>query len=323
MRMLVPSTRRLRRLWLSAALGLVVVLAGCASVNRAPFAEFAASLERLRSGSDTQAEAAVDALRQDLIQRVASGEISAADLQLEIDHSDSFTTRYGFGEEEPEYIKFVRFQNGLSALNGAMLAYAQSLVMLAGADQGGDVLPSADQFDQMARDLNANASTAAAALGVSVDSDSQGLLSAVAIRLFRAYIETKRSATLREAIAEVQSQVDEFSTAARLAVRTLASLVQTDYTERILPLLTASPPNATPILALNDTTQATLATLESLFNSYGALPAAHRDLSAAASSKPGTLAGLVALTNEATRLRGLVTELRAVNAAVDPTPPTE
>ena len=66
-------------------------------------------------------------------------------------------------------------------------------------------------FDQMARELNANASTAAAALGVSVDSDSQGLLSAVAIRLFRAYIETKRSATLREAIAEVQSQVDEFS----------------------------------------------------------------------------------------------------------------
>ena len=209
-------------------------------------------------------------------------------------------------------------RTGLSALNAAMLAYAQSLVILAGADQRGDILPSADQFDQMARDLNANAGTAAAAFGVSLDGGSQGLLSAVAIRLFRTYIETKRGATLREAIAEVQSQVDEFSTAARLAVRTLASLVQTDYTKRILPLVTAKPPNATPILALNDTTQATLVTFKSLFSSYGALPAAHRDLAAAASSTPGTLAGLIALTNEATRFQGLVTQLRDANVAVEP-----
>lgn len=308
-------------------LGLVVAATGCASVNPAPFTEFASALQPLRAGTDAQAGTAVDASRQDLIQKVArwtprssDDEVSPADLQLQFDPSDPFVTTYGFAENEPNFAKLFRFRQGLSALNNAMIGYAQSLVVLAGGGQGGDILPTTAQFDQMARDLNANAGTAAAALGVRLDPGRQALLSTAAIELFKAYIESKRRRALAQAIAEVQPRVEEFSSAAQQAVRFLASLVETDYNQKILPLATVSPPNAAPILELNDAIQATLTTLESMSKSYGALPAAHRDLSAAAAQKKTGLAGLVALGDEAIRLQGLVAELKAANVAASPGP---
>lgn len=298
---------------LLAALSLVL-LTGCATVDPAPFAQFASSLQPLRAGSDTQAGATVEASRQDLIQRVATGEITADQLQLAPVPSQPFRMAYGFAENEPNFIKFNRFRQGLAALNDAMIDYAQSLVVLSGGGEGGDILPTAAQFDQLARDLNANAGSAAEALGVSLDADRQALLSAAAIQLFKTYIESKRRRALAAAIAEVQPRVEELATSAQNAVRLLASPVVSEYSDRVLPLATASPPNAVPILKLNDDTQATLAALESLWRSYGALPAAHRDLAAAANEKKTGLAGIVALGNEAVHLQGLLTELQKANA---------
>ncbi len=311
----LPNNRRTTHPLLTTLLVLLVFITGCASVDLAPFTEFSSSLHALRTGSDTQARAAADASRHDLIQKVASLEVSPADLQLEFDSTDPFTSTYGFAQNEPNFVKLIRFRHGLSVLNEAMVAYARSLVILAGGGQGGDILPTTAQFDQLARDLNANAGTAAAALGVSLDPGNQALLSTAAIQLFKAYIESRRREALAEAIAEVQLRVAAFSTAAKQAVRFLTLLVITDYNKKFLPLVDVSPPNATPILVLNDTIQATLATLESLSTSYGALPAAHRDLSAAASRQLSTLAGLIALTEEATRLQRLVTELAEANSA--------
>jgi hypothetical protein len=101
-------------------------------------------------------------------------------------------------------------------------------------------------------------------------------LSTFAVQLFKAYIKNKRSKELVKAITEVQPQVTEFSRSAQQAVRFLASLIETDYAKKIIPLMVASPPNADAILAFNDATQATLGTLQSMSNSYGALPGAHR-----------------------------------------------
>lgn len=308
---------------LLAALGLVMLGAGCASVDPVPFTQFASSLQALRAGSDAQAGAAADTSRQELIEKVASGDIAPPDLQLKFEESDPFATTYGFAEEGLNFAKLSRFRQGLSALNDTMIAYAQSLVVLAGGGQGGDILPTTAQFDQMAQDLNVNAGTAAAALGVSGDPGKQALLSTAAIQLFKAYIESKRRKELGQAIGEVQPRVKEFSRAAQNAVRFLAEMVETDYNKKVLPLIVS--PNATPILALNDATQTTLATLKSLSSSYGALPAAHSNLSAAASKNTTGLAGLIALTDEAIRLQGFVTQLATANAAAAAAaaPPTQ
>lgn len=308
---------------LAVALGVAVLAAGCASIDTGPFTQFASSLKPLRAGSDAQAAAAATASRQELLQRVASGDVSPADLQLQFDSSDPYSTTYGFAEDEPNFAKLIRFRQGLAALNDAMIAYAQSLVILSGGGQGGDILPTSAEFDEMAQNLNTNAGTAASALGVRVAPGQRALLSTVAVQLFKAYIESKRREDLARAIAEVQPRVGEFSTAARTAVRFLASMVETEYAKKVLPLAIATPANAAPILDLNDTTQATLATLASLSSSYGALPAAHRALTAATSKKPSGLAGLIALTDETTRLQGFVAQLAKANAAAAAAPPTQ
>lgn len=296
-------------------LGVIVFGAGCASVDTGPFTQFASSLQTLQTGSDAQAGLAAGGSRGELVGKVANGEVSPADLQLEFSESNPFASSYGFAQDEPNFVKLIRFRQGLAALNGVMIDYAQSLVLLSGGGQGGDILPTSAQFDQMAQDLNANAGTAATALDVSLGSDQRALLSTAAVQLFKAYIENRRRRDLAAAIEEVQPRIDEYSRAAQKAVHFLASMVQTDYNEKILPLATVSPPNATPILNLNDTTQATLATLASLSSSYGAVREAHRDLEAATANKPSGLSGLIALTNEAIRLQGFVNQLAQANAA--------
>jgi hypothetical protein len=321
MKVLRAKTRS-SALALSLVLGMAVLGAGCASVDPAPFTQFASSLQPLRAGTDSQAGTAVTASRQELVAKVASGKVSPADLQLEFDTANPFATTYGFAENEPNYVKLIRFRQGLAALNDAMIDYAQSLAVLSGGGQDGDILPTSAQFDQMAQNLNANAGTAASALGVKLGSDQRAFLSTAAVQLFKTYIEKKRRSDLARAIGEVQPRVDEFSQAAQQAVHFLASMVQTDYNKDILPLAIATPPNATPILALNDTTQTTLATLEALSSSYGALAGAHHDLKQAASKKPGHLDGLIALTNEAIRLQGFVNQLAQANAAAAAATPT-
>ncbi|MEH6517823.1 MAG: hypothetical protein V7742_14150 [Halioglobus sp.] len=302
---------------------LIVLCAGCTSiapteVDTVPFTQFSASLQGLRDGSDAQAQATADASRQEIIAGVASGNIKPPDLQLEFAQSNPYATSYGFADNV-NFTKLDKFTQGLKALNAAIVGYAQSIATLAGGAEKGDILPTADEFDQAAIKLNTNAGTAASALGLNADPDKQALLSVVAVQLFKGYIENKRREELGKAIDEVQPQIKAFSTAAQNAVQFLAEMVETDYNKKILPLITT--PDAKPILTLNDTTQATLATLESLSNSYGALPAAHRDLSAVASKKTTGLAGLTALVDEARRLRGLVKKLAETNEAALLIPP--
>src|SRR5690349_952632 len=143
----VPQAKLLLRalVW-SLMLGVAVLGSGCASVDTGPFTQFASSVKSLQAGSDSQASAAVTASRQALVDQVGSGEVSPADLQLEFDPSNPFVTTYGFAEREPNFVKLIRFRQGLAALNGVMVDYAQSLVVLAGGEQGGDILPTSAQF---------------------------------------------------------------------------------------------------------------------------------------------------------------------------------
>ena len=110
-----PSPIRFTARVLVLMLGLIVLLGGCAGVDPAPFTQFASSLQPLRAASDTQAGAAVDASRQDLVRQVAAGEVSTADLQLEFDAADPFNAAYGFAESEPNFTKLIRYRQGLAA----------------------------------------------------------------------------------------------------------------------------------------------------------------------------------------------------------------
>ena len=310
--MRIARTRTHLRAWTVIAALAGLLAAGCAGIDTGPFTQFAASLQKLRDGSDPRVEAVAKASRTDLVQKVAAGDVKVVDLLLEFDEFDNFSATYG-AETEPLYPKLMRLRRGLQALNLSMVDYAQSLATLSGGAEGGDILPSSADFDKMAGTLNANAGAAASALNVKVSSGDRALLSTGAVQLFKAYLESKRRKDLQRAILEVQPRVDEFATAAKNAMRFLAEMVKTEYSEQTL-LLADDPLNAEPMLTLNETTQSTLGALSALSRSYGALSAAHRELSAATSKRPGALAGITALTDEATRLQGFVTQLAKANA---------
>jgi hypothetical protein len=254
------------RLLHAAILVFALFAGGCATVDPDPFVEFASSAQTLRLGSARHMETLAGGSREKLLAAVEAGELDAADLQLTFE--GPFVAGYGAAGDEPLPIKEERFGRALAALNDAVVAYAQSLVMLAGADPAGDILPSQQGFDQMAKDLNRNAMAAAGTLQLDVGAERGALLSTAAVRLFQAYIESRRRDALAAAIAEVQPNIEAYATAADQAARLLAEGVETDYLTRFLPLATATPADVRPILRLNEETQARLATLQALSASY-------------------------------------------------------
>lgn len=303
---------RRQRPFLVTILISALMSGGCGTVNTDPFVEFASSTQTLRLSSARHMQTLAGGSREKLLAAVKAGELDAADLQLTFE--GPFAASYGAAGDEPLAIKEERFGRALGALNDAVVGYAQSLVLLAGGDPAGDILPSQQGFDQMAKDLNKNAMAAANTLQLDVGARQGALLSTVAVRLFQAYIENQRRETLAEAIAEVQPGIAAFATAADQATRLLAEGIETDYLAQFVPLATATPADVRPILALNEETQARLATLKALSASYRQLPRAHEDLVRAASTRPGILAGLTALNQEVNRLAALVRGLEEANA---------
>jgi hypothetical protein len=284
-------------------------MTGCASVDPKPFSDFAAGLRTLRDGADAQAGVNVEANRKRLIEQVEAGNISPADLQLGF--PTDFGTDYSFSAsgEEPLFIKLARLEQGLKALNDAMVSYADLLVTMA----GNETVNPAD-FDTMTDDLNTDIGSAAAALQLKLPAEQQALISTAATKIFEEYIESKRRRSLTAAINEVQPQVRRFAQAGQTAIRAIAAGIKTTYTaDLFMPLALANPVDVEAILQLNESTQSTLATLEALWRSYGQLPAAHANLAAAASSRKHGLEALLAFNAEVIRLGGEVSTLTAEN----------
>ncbi len=308
--------KRIRVTLLVGGFVLTVGLLGCASVDPAPFDQFAQGLRSLRDGTDALATVDVQNARDRLSEQIRSGDVSLLDLQLGF--GPEFVHNFPFGEE-PLFVQLERFQIGLLALNDAMIGYADLLARLA----GNEVVDRAT-FDQLTTDLNANALSAANALDLGIGGDDSALLSTVAVTAFRGVIESKRRAGLAGAIKDVQPQMAEFSRKMVVAIKFLATGVTTDYDDQFRAIVgPVAAAGGEPIddaviekvLTLNTRSQETLGTLSALSASYQRLPAAHEDLIKAAGKKPGGLAGLIAFTNEALRLHTLYTNLAAANEA--------
>jgi hypothetical protein len=298
--------KRLRILSTVFAVGLATICSGCAKINTAPFNQFKTGLESLREGADAQAAVDVENARARFVARAKSGKIEIPDLQLGF--NAPFGYEYSFGDE-PLYVTLTRFEQGMSALNGAMISYAQLLVTLAG-----DETIDPTRFDQLTKDLNGNATAAAKALKLNIPGNETALLSTAAVAIFRAIVERKRRRELTSAIREVQPQVVAYSNAMKTALAFLATGVTTDYDDQISPLI-QPPGDVDGILKLNQNTVTTLKTLDALSASYGKLPEAHADLAKAATKRPGVLTGIIDFTNEALRLNALAKELAAANEA--------
>lgn len=296
---------------------LAIACTGCATVDPIPFQQFASGLGNLREGVEAQTTTDVQNARTRFADKVESGDIPPFELQLELVNPNSlppFGMQYGFAnpDSEPLYFKMVRFQQALGSLNDAMVSYASVLAKLAGNET---VDPNS--FSQLAKDLNANASSAAQTLGLGSGGKELALITTAAMEIFQTMIENKRRKELGQAISQVQPQVEMYSRAVQNAIKFLGTGVAADYDDKIRPLINLPPPASAAtfeaILLLNDQTQKTMDTLGSLYISYGLLPKAHADLEQAVNKKPGVLTGLLDFTNETLRLSALYKDLAAQN----------
>lgn len=290
-------------------LGLVAALSGCASIDPAPFNQFKTGLESLRDGADVQAATDVQNARARFITWAKADKERIRKLRLEFPIDSDFGAQYPESLGVPLYVTLTTFQEGLKSLNSAMVDYATLLTNLAA-----DGLIDASQFDQLTKDLNGNATAAAAALKFSLPATETALLSTAAVALFRAALEGQRRKHLKSGIEAVQPQVEAYSKAMKSAILLLATGVTADYVDQVKPLISA-PDQVDNILDLNEKTQATLGTLGSMHASYDKLPTAHADLAKAADKSTGSLPGLSSFINEAQRLNTLFRELETANKA--------
>ena len=309
--------KKFQMLVLISTIYVALILTGCASVDPVPFTQFATDVKNLRAGVDAQTTTDVQNARARFVEKVESGQIPPFELQLELVNPDSlppFGMHYGFAKPdgEPLYFKMLRFQQALGSLNDALAGYTTVLAQLAG-----DGMIDQNSFDQLANDLNANVSGAAKTLGLGSGGKELALISTAAAKIFETVIEKKRMKDLRQAIQEVQPQIEMYSRAVQSTIKILGNGVAVDYDDKINPLINLPPPASSQtleaILSLNSQTQKTMDTLGSLYTSYGLLPAAHANLAQAASKKPGDLSGLLDFTNETLRLYNLYKGLAASN----------
>ena len=300
---------RPRMFFVLFAFGLVSILSSCASIDTTPFKQFKTGLENLRDGANAQAATDVQNARARFATWAKADKTRIPKLQLEFPLDSNFGYQYPDALGEPLFISLTNFQHGLKSLNRAMVTYATLLAGLADDDT-----LDAGQFDQLTKDLNGNASSAAKALKLDISSQKTAFLSTAAVTLFRAALEGQRRHNLQRAIEETQPQVDAYAQAMKLALTFLATGITADYVDQAKPLISTTD-NVDELLELNQQTQATLDTLDALHASYDKLPAAHADLAEAVNKNPGVLTGIFSFANETARLNALYEELVATKPA--------
>lgn len=312
------------------ATGMLVLLlfARCATlrtVDEDPFRDFSGSMEALRDGADKALDFSNDWAFERYVGELAErstapeGQAAVENLLFQTKPGDPFFAEL---RETPHYLKLRQFRERLWALNSGYLRYTQIL-----ADLAGSQLLDKGEFEKMAGDLNRNIEDAAGALELGPGAPRpRGLFSALAVEVFRRYLESRRQEDLQRAIQENQVTVETFAVAGRGAVQLAALGLRHEYDLRFAALARALTPRADSspreresaargLVALDREFLDQLAALQTLSQAYSLLPAAHRELSSAITQPASFRTAVRALYDEARRLGRLYQRLTEKEAA--------
>jgi len=314
----LPGTRG----WGGRALVALLLLAlpGCQSVRTEPFGDFSTALLEVRKGADealrTNAEWARDRFASEVVRASQSEQEADLDLVtgllLEVSAEDPFVPVV---PEEQLYLRARRFHHGVDQLNAVFITYGELLFQLAAPS-----LVPRERFEQMARDLDANAGAALEALGVTgVDAAARGFASLAAAEGARLFIEWRRRSYLEDTLREAQPIVEDYSDRGREAVRIAVRHFRHEYEQRSAALaieLTEAAASqrrrkAQEIMALNELYLERMAVFRSLDLVYRRLPLAHSELLGAVEGERG-FAAIVGLFEEGRRLVRLAESLEGL-----------
>ncbi len=302
----------INRKWLVCISVLVLSVTGCASVDPKPFVKFNSVVKEAATGIDSAMSVNYDWTRSAFVESF-SNDPSSTFSQLVIQVGDKYSWRV---DKPPIYLDIKRTRSTLCDLNNAFTEYADLLVKLSGGE-----LIKTDRFDQLAEDLNKNASDAARALNVSATSAELSLFSTAASEAARRYIENKRQGDLIDALRKNQENVQKYSNLCIELIHITRGNMKAYYVEKYEPIRKAW--NAAPgekrqkqteaMLALNEQFTNALGVLQEVEVTYRAIPKAHADLSKAMKDSKSDLGGIQQLYSSGLRLQRRYTDLKKAN----------
>jgi hypothetical protein len=285
------------------------VLNGCTSVNPVPFAKYRSAVQEAQSGIDNAMSVNYAWTRSGYIESF-SNDPNSRFTQLMIQPGQGYDWSM---PKPPLYLTVKKVRSSMAELNQAFANYADLLAKLASDD-----LTSTVTFDQMAKDINQNATDAANALGLSASQDGIALFSTAASEAARLYIEKHRRHYLQNAIESNQSNVAEYSAQCVSLIHIIRGNVKAYYAERTEPIRKAWNETAgakrqkstEAMLDLNEQYVDIMRVLQELEETYKALPVAHADLAKGITKSKFDAAGIQKLYSSAKRLQQLFNELK-------------
>ena len=294
---------------------VVVLAAGCRSLEPTAFADFHHSLTILQADVDLATVDALEGEREILQAQLLAGEVTPDRVSLQLED-------HGYGwrllpeplaadrPPLPPYYDWCLARSRLQMANQAMRGYAELLLGLAKATP-----LSKTEKDELREHLNTlvvSGLDATPHAGTQKETTAQaGILSTVAADSFLTYLHCRRMATLRQAIRANDPVFRDYARNAGELVRQLHANLQRHYNRTNEDLLKAwkgdkgiSAEKVRQLLALNDDTIARLEMLEALETAIATLPAAHAELASA--NPDAASAALQALAAATERLNLLV-----------------
>jgi len=307
------------------ALGLFILVSGCAAPDPHPFQQYATAVKDTGNGLEQLLTQDVAWSKERYIESVLSGSTSLRNTAV-LDEKQRFTISFPTSEgitNQPTFYKLQNAQATLLNLNDATEKYVNLLTTLAGAD-----LVNPTTFESMAKDTDASLNAATKQLDLQVPGGALHVFSVGSSEIIRLLIEHRRQAALIKVLTESQPAIDAYSDKCLRLLTILDQSLLTDYQAQAFFLddaFSRIPAEKRPedpkaraaveqLIKLNSDYLTLVQSLKSLHKVFETLPKGHRELLKSAQKQPTSLEEIRSLAEEAKRLQSIYKELNQPNA---------
>jgi hypothetical protein len=263
---------------------VVIVLAGCATApaQSAPFEQFSAAVQQVRTGADAALGAVYDRSRERYLNEAGAGDVSKVQgLMLTRPPGDPF----GWTSSTPPlFLTAAQFREGFYRFNSVLIEYAGALAQITSKD-----LLDTKAFNALATDLNGNLRSAVQAFGLPPSNREIAIFSTAATAAFEAYLRNQQRSELLRGLRDNQGAIADVAERGAEAIRLTANALRNEYDQKSGALANAAASGSSSsakvgamrdLAELDDRFIKEMSVLRALYDTYVSLPRAHRELAA-------------------------------------------
>lgn len=294
-----------------------LIFTACATSppNREPFQAFLDATSQVAESAEQAITHEYEQSLEAYENRFKTGEQKdVVALMLSFDETEVFEANY---KNDPVFIAIGEQRRQLGELNQLVTQYAALLVRIVGASGAYNVDEQAaalnEQTQALIASVNELGSKETARSSSHTDKvDKSAWLSTAFAATAKAYIESKRRASLVELLHLGQPLIDAYAQLGQAIALTGAASLKTDYSNRFLGAVKRDKKHVKGLLAINKAFVGRLKTLKELDGAFQALPKEHVRLTAAVAA--GAEVSFSALVERAESLKSLYEGISEVKA---------